>query len=78
MSCCLQDTVSKCSAVDKSYVLYVLLDVGLLGCNAVPTSRYVPAKQPSSSALKMEAVYWSEMFVSVFKSTQCYNPQDQH
>jgi hypothetical protein len=30
------------------------------------------------SALKMETAYFSEMLVSIYKSTQHYNPEDQH
>jgi hypothetical protein len=46
-------------------------DVGLLGCNAVWTCKYIPE-------LKMEAICSSEMLVSTYKTTCRNNPQYQH
>jgi hypothetical protein len=54
---------------------------GLLDCGAMWTCRWIPTFQrnllPSPSGL-MEAVCSSKTLVSTYKSTWCYNPEDQH
>jgi hypothetical protein len=55
---------------------------GLLGCDAMCTSRWVPTIRrnilPAYSELKKEAECSTETLVSSFKSTLHYNPEDQH
>jgi hypothetical protein len=60
----------------------IYLAVGLLGCDAVWTCRYIPTFWrnilPLSSALIMKTVCFTETSVSTYKSTRRHNPEDQH
>jgi hypothetical protein len=58
------------------------INFGLLVCNIVGTCRYIPTFWrnilPGYSRLKMEAICFCKMLLSAYKSSGCYNPEDQH
>jgi hypothetical protein len=58
-------------------------DVGLLRCDTVWTRSYIQTFRgnilsPSSPALKMETVWFSETLVSTYEFTCRHNPEDQY
>lgn len=58
------------------------VDVGILGCDAVLTCRYVPTFLGNilflSSGLNLEVLRSSKTLISIHKSSLRRNPEDQH
>lgn len=59
-------------------IVFIVTQCSLLAVYQCFGGSYCHHLQGWTSALRMEAVFYSETLVFTFKSTQLYNPEDQH